>query len=61
VLTWLLAYANDKLRPHTSLRKGALITTGTLCGAIELKTRGRYRYRPRRQRASQPFNRLMEG
>jgi 2-keto-4-pentenoate hydratase len=40
VLTWLLAYANDKLRPHTSLRKGALITTGTLCGAIELNTGG---------------------
>jgi len=40
VLVWLLAYANDKLRPHTSLKKGALITTGTLCGAIELTSRG---------------------
>jgi 2-keto-4-pentenoate hydratase len=40
VLTWLLAYANDKLRPHTSLKKGALITTGTLCGAIELQGPG---------------------
>ncbi len=40
VVAWLLAYANDRLRPHTSLKKGALITTGTLCGAIELKSRG---------------------
>ncbi|WP_283192718.1 fumarylacetoacetate hydrolase family protein [Rhizobium sp. AN80A] len=40
VLVWLLAYANDRLRPHTSLKKGALITTGTLCGAIELTSRG---------------------
>jgi 2-keto-4-pentenoate hydratase len=40
VLTWLLAYANDKLRPHTSLKKGALITTGTLCGAIVLASPG---------------------
>jgi 2-keto-4-pentenoate hydratase len=40
VLTWLLAYANDRLRPSTSLKQGALITTGTLCGAIELTARG---------------------
>jgi 2-keto-4-pentenoate hydratase len=40
VLTWLLAYANDRLRPHTSLKKGALITTGSLCGAIELTESG---------------------
>ncbi|OWW04697.1 2-keto-4-pentenoate hydratase [Rhizobium sp. R72] len=40
VLTWLLDYANDGLRPNTSLRAGALITTGTLCGAIELVTPG---------------------
>ncbi len=40
VLTWLLDYANDQLRPETSLRAGAVITTGTLCGAIELLTPG---------------------
>lgn len=40
VLTWLLAYANDKLRPESSLRNGALITTGSLCGAIELAEPG---------------------
>jgi len=40
VLSWLLDYANDKLRPATSLKAGAVITTGTLCGAIELLTPG---------------------
>ena len=40
VLTWLLGYANDKLRPENSLKAGALITTGTLCGAIELASPG---------------------
>ncbi|WP_028745921.1 fumarylacetoacetate hydrolase family protein [Rhizobium mesoamericanum] len=40
VLTWLLDYANDGMRPNTSLKAGALITTGTLCGAIELITPG---------------------
>jgi 2-keto-4-pentenoate hydratase len=40
VLTWLVAYANDGLRPDTSLQAGALITTGTLCGAIELAHSG---------------------
>ena len=40
VLTWLVDYANDTLRPDSSLRAGALITTGTLCGAIELASAG---------------------
>ncbi|SEI08606.1 2-keto-4-pentenoate hydratase [Rhizobium tibeticum] len=40
VLTWLLEYANDGMRPNTSLKAGALVTTGTLCGAIELVTPG---------------------
>ncbi|KRB61200.1 2-keto-4-pentenoate hydratase [Rhizobium sp. Root708] len=40
VLTWLLDYANDRLRPGTSLKSGDLITTGTLCGAIELTAPG---------------------
>lgn len=40
VLVWLLDYANDRLRPHTSLKRGALVTTGTLCGAIELTSPG---------------------
>ncbi|MBY2942476.1 2-keto-4-pentenoate hydratase [Rhizobium leguminosarum] len=40
VLTWLVDYANDGLRPQTSLKSGALITTGTLSGAIELTEPG---------------------
>ena len=40
VLTWLVDYANDGLRPQTSLSTGALITTGTLSGAIELTEPG---------------------
>ncbi|MBY3129856.1 fumarylacetoacetate hydrolase family protein [Rhizobium laguerreae] len=40
VLTWLVDYANDGVRPETSLRAGALITTGTLSGAIELTEPG---------------------
>ncbi|MBY5348926.1 fumarylacetoacetate hydrolase family protein [Rhizobium leguminosarum] len=40
VLTWLVDYANDGLRPQTSLKTGALITTGTLSGAIELTEPG---------------------
>jgi 2-keto-4-pentenoate hydratase len=40
VLTWLVDYANDRLRPETSLKTGALITTGTLSGAPELKGPG---------------------
>ncbi|RFB84713.1 2-keto-4-pentenoate hydratase [Rhizobium leguminosarum bv. trifolii] len=40
VLTWLMDYANDSLRPETSLKAGALITTGTLSGAIELTEPG---------------------
>ncbi|MDR9806955.1 fumarylacetoacetate hydrolase family protein [Rhizobium hidalgonense] len=40
VLTWLIDYANDGLRPETSLKAGALITTGTLSGAIELTEPG---------------------
>ncbi|MBX4868492.1 2-keto-4-pentenoate hydratase [Rhizobium bangladeshense] len=40
VLTWLVEYANDGLRPQTSLKAGALITTGTLSGAIELSEPG---------------------
>jgi 2-keto-4-pentenoate hydratase len=40
VLTWVIDYANDSLRPETSLKAGALITTGTLSGAPELKSPG---------------------
>ncbi|RWX04768.1 2-keto-4-pentenoate hydratase [Rhizobium leguminosarum] len=40
VLTWLVDYANDGLRTETSLKSGALITTGTLSGAIELTEPG---------------------
>ena len=40
VLTWLVDYANDTFRPDSSLRAGAVITTGSLCGAIEVATAG---------------------
>ncbi|ANK89358.1 MULTISPECIES: fumarylacetoacetate hydrolase family protein [unclassified Rhizobium] len=40
VLTWLVDYANDGLRPETSLKAGALITTGTLSGAVVLTEPG---------------------
>ncbi len=40
VLTWLVDYANDTFRPDSSLRSGAVITTGSLCGAIELASGG---------------------
>ncbi|EJC85435.1 2-keto-4-pentenoate hydratase [Rhizobium leguminosarum bv. trifolii WSM2297] len=40
VLTWLVDYANDGLRPETSLKAGALTTTGTLSGAIVLSEPG---------------------
>ncbi len=40
VVTWLLDYANDPLRPKDSLKSGALVTTGTLSGAVELTEPG---------------------
>lgn len=40
VMTWLVDYANDPLRPEDSLKSGALITTGTLSGAVELTEPG---------------------
>ncbi|MDP9835525.1 2-keto-4-pentenoate hydratase [Neorhizobium huautlense] len=42
VLTWLLDYANLAERPETVLKAGALITTGTLCGAIPLNEGGMF-------------------
>ncbi len=40
VLSWLVDYANDPLRPESSLKSGALVTTGTLSGAVELAEPG---------------------
>jgi 2-keto-4-pentenoate hydratase len=40
VVTWLVDYANDPLRPEDSLKSGALVTTGTLSGAVELTEPG---------------------
>ncbi|MBB3660329.1 2-keto-4-pentenoate hydratase [Rhizobium sp. BK650] len=40
VVTWLVDYANDPLRPEGSLKSGALVTTGTLSGAVELTEPG---------------------
>jgi 2-keto-4-pentenoate hydratase len=40
VMTWLVDYANDPLRPEDSLKSGALVTTGTLSGAVELTEPG---------------------
>lgn len=41
VLTWLLGYANDRSRPQTSLTAGSIITTGSLCGALEIAEPGK--------------------
>ncbi|WP_155257549.1 2-keto-4-pentenoate hydratase [Rhizobium leguminosarum] len=35
-LTWLRDYANNRSRPAAALRAGSIITTGSLCGAIEV-------------------------
>jgi len=35
-LTWLCDYANNRSRPATTLRAGSIITTGSLCSAIEV-------------------------
>ncbi len=35
-LTWLSDYANDRSRSATALKANAIITTGSLCGAIEV-------------------------
>jgi 2-keto-4-pentenoate hydratase len=35
-LTWLSDYANDRSRPATTLKAGAIVTTGSLCGATEV-------------------------
>ncbi|MBY3027005.1 2-keto-4-pentenoate hydratase [Rhizobium leguminosarum] len=39
-LTWLCDYANDRSRPTSSLRASAIITTGSLCGAVDVTDRG---------------------
>jgi 2-keto-4-pentenoate hydratase len=36
VLSWLCDYANDRSRPAVALRAGSLITTGSLCGALDV-------------------------
>lgn len=40
VIGWLVDYANRKDRPADSLKKGALVTTGSLCGGIPLSAPG---------------------
>lgn len=40
VLSWLLAYANNPERPSGSLSAGEFVTTGSLCGAVDLPTSG---------------------
>lgn len=40
-LTWLWDYANNHSRPATTLREGSIITTGSLCGAIEVPGPGK--------------------
>jgi 2-keto-4-pentenoate hydratase len=40
VLSWLLAYANNPNRPSDSLAAGEFVTTGSLCGAVDLPTSG---------------------
>lgn len=36
VLTWLRDYTNDRSRPAGSLKADSIITTGSLCGALEV-------------------------
>lgn len=39
-LTWLCDYANNRSRPAAALRAGSIITTGSLCGALEVTDPG---------------------
>ena len=39
-LTWLCGYANNRSRPDEVLRAGSIITTGSLCGALEVANPG---------------------
>lgn len=39
-LTWLCDYANNPFRPAAALRAGSIVTTGSLCGAIEITDPG---------------------
>ncbi len=40
VLTWLCEYANNRSRPAEMLKAGSTITTGSLCGALEVPDPG---------------------
>lgn len=39
-LIWLCDYANNRSRSAATLRAGSIVTTGSLCGAIEVADRG---------------------
>ncbi|MGO4567065.1 hypothetical protein AB4Z52_18790 [Rhizobium sp. 2YAF20] len=39
-LTWLCDQANNRSRPAAALRAGSIITTGSLCGALEVTDPG---------------------
>ncbi|MCZ7449267.1 2-keto-4-pentenoate hydratase [Agrobacterium rhizogenes] len=39
-LTWLCDYANDRTRPAASLNAGSIVTTGSLCGALDVAAPG---------------------
>lgn len=40
VLAWLIAWANDTERSPDTLRASQIVTTGSLCGALEVERRG---------------------
>ena len=43
VLSWVLAFANNPHRPADSLQAGEFVTTGSLCGAVDLPAAGEVR------------------
>ncbi len=45
VLAWLVGWANERQRAQDTLRAGEIVTTGSLCGALEVGTPGRIEVR----------------
>lgn len=45
VMAWLMDWANDSARPQDTLTAGEIITTGSLCGALDISGPGLLRTR----------------
>jgi 2-keto-4-pentenoate hydratase len=41
VLAWLVGWANETQRAENSLAAGEIVTTGSLCGALDVAAPGR--------------------